>query len=95
MSIRKRGNSFRAEITFKGQRYNASFPNHAEAQFWEQDMLFKLRNGVDVTLKKDVWTLSEGFSKTLSTCLGQYTWRKDSTYQWQAVDGLLRAEYPS
>ena len=94
MSIRKRGNSFRAEITFKGQRYNASFPNHAEAQFWEQDMLFKLRNGVDVTLKKDVWTLVRGLVKPINLS-GPHTWRKDSKYQWQAVDGLLRAEHSS
>lgn len=88
MSIRKRGNSFRAEITFKGQRYNASFPNHAEAQFWEQDMLFKLRNGVDVTLKKDVWTLSEGFSKTY-----QLVWANTRGEKTQRINGKQLMDY--
>ena len=27
-------------------------------------MLFKLRNGIAVTLKSEIWTLGEGFRKT-------------------------------
>jgi len=88
MSVIKRGNSYRAQFTHKGKRYDQTFPSEAEAKFWEKDMLFKIRNGVDVTLKTDVWTLMEGFRKTYSL-----HWANTRGEKTQRINGKQLMDY--
>lgn len=88
MSVRKRKDSFRADFTFKGTRYRETFPTEHDAVLWEKDMMFKLRNGITTTLKKDVWTLSEGFHKTY-----ELEWAGTRGEKTQRINGKQLMEY--
>lgn len=45
MSVRPRGNSWQAAVSFKGQRARADFPTREEAERWHADALAALMNG--------------------------------------------------
>ena len=88
MSIRKRGDSYRADFTFQGVRHRATFTTEADAIYWEKDMLFKLRNGIAVTLKSEIWTLGEGFRKTY-----ELEWANTRGEKTQRINGKKLIEY--
>ena len=88
MSIRKRKDSYRADFTYKGVRHRATFSTELEAQHWEKDMLFKLRNGVSITLKSDLWSLKEGFLNTY-----KLEWANTRGEKTQRINGKQLMKY--
>lgn len=68
MSVKQRGLSWQASITYKGKRHRKDFPNEREAPIWEAQMKADLLSGrLEVPTGPPVPTLQEHFEHVCAT----------------------------